>query len=319
MREKIVLAVIICFVCVNWMKPDLAHAQIRYAEEDENIVVVSNREEFYEAVSYQVQEQKDVVTYDTYENALGTEFQDIFDGYYFHHDVNNLLNSGSYWGRYIQDGEMKGQYGHFTGDHNYRVEVSLQYKYDKQELDEYLSFMKEQAARLKGESDFESVKAVHDYLIQKYDYDEHYENYLDYEGYLDGTMVCQGYCMAAFLLLAEMDIPVRIVTGAAKDYQADPDHAWNVVKVDGQWYNMDVTWDDKGGIRRPDYSFFLKCDADFYKHTREGRYDYDKDMAILSYRMPNKVGVESAIIVILVIVCCIVFWMKKRRETLDIM
>ena len=157
--------------------------------------------------------------------------------------------------------------GDFSGNHNRRIKVRLEYMYEKQDMDEYFRTMEEMANQLKRESDFESVKAVHDYLINNYDYDEQYKNYLDYEGYLNGTMVCQGYCMAAFLLLAEMDIPVRIVTGSSQDYQADANHAWNVVKVDGQWYNMDVTWDDKGGKKRPDYTFFLKSDTEFRKNV----------------------------------------------------
>lgn len=319
MKKSILFVMMVCLGCACWIKP--VQAQVRYAEEDENIVVVSNIEEFYEALSLQIREHKDIVSYDTYQGKLGTDFQKIFDEYYFSHNVENLPDSGSYLGRYIKDGEMWFRYGDFTGNHNLRIEVSIDYKYDKQELDEYFEHMKELAAQLKGESDFESVKAVHDYLIKNYDYDEQHQNYLDYEGYLGGTMVCQGYCMAAFLLLSEMDIPVRIVVGASEDYEADSDHAWNVVKVDGQWYNMDVTWDDKGGKTPPDYTFFLKSDSDFYKHTREGWYDYDKEMAIVSYPMPNHTGVEILIFVMVAAVIVMVFVHKrleKREENEEI-
>ncbi|MGN0153453.1 MAG: transglutaminase domain-containing protein [Lachnospiraceae bacterium] len=297
MKKTFFMAIVICFAFLNWSKTIPVQAQIHYAEEDETIVIVSNREEFFEAVCYQIREHKSVVTYDTYVNALGIDLQEAFNYFYYHHNANDLLNSGSYFGRYIKDGEVISQHGDFSGDHNFRIEVHLQYVYDKQEMDDYFQNMKELAAQLRGESDYESVKAVHDYLIRNYDYDDTCENYLDYEGYLNGTMVCQGYCMAAFLLLAEMDIPVRIVTGASQDYQADANHAWNVVKVDGKWYNMDVTWDDKGGNTRPDYTFFLKSDADFYKHTREGIYDYDKDMAIVSYSTPEKPDIKIGLIV----------------------
>lgn len=314
MKKKIIFGILTCLACVIWRGPILTQAQIHYADGEDNIVIVSNREEFYEAVSLQIREHKGTVTYDTYENALGQDLQEVFNEYYYHHSVENLLNSGSYLGRYIEDGEMVSQYGNFSGDRNCRIEVRIQYKYEKQELDKYFRIMQELAAGLKRESDFESVKAVHDYLIKNYNYDENYENYLDYEGYLDGTMVCQGYCMAAFLLLAEMDIPVRIVTGSAKDYEAAADHAWNVVKVDGEWYNMDVTWDDKGGRKGPDYTFFLKSDAAFYKHTREGKYDYDEDMAIVSYSMPEHTGVTFFVTVIGIILLFIMFAYKRYLE-----
>lgn len=309
----------VCLGCACWIKP--VQAQVRYAEEDENIVVVSNIEEFYEAISHQIKEHKAAVSYDTYQGSLGADYQRIIDEYYYFHNVENLPDSGSYLGNYLKHAEMEFCKGKFTGDHNLRIEVRLTYKYDKQEVNDYLQYMKELAAQLKKKSDYESVKAVHDYLIKNYDYDERYQNYLDYEGYLGGTMVCQGYCMAAFLLLAEMDIPVRIVVGASEDYEADSTHAWNVVKVDGQWYNMDVTWDDKGGKTPPDYTFFLKSDSDFYKHTREGWYDYDKEMAIVSYPMPSNTGVGILIFVIVAAVIVMVFVHKrleKREESEEI-
>lgn len=310
--KEILTAVFICFLLVN----EPAGGRV-YAVEGtpQETVAVSNKQEFYKALGSQIREHKSLVYYDTYENAVGTDIQKTFDDYYFHHDTENLLNSGSYLSWYVEDGYMESWHGKFSDDHNWQIRVKLVYKYDKEVLDEYWKQMKEVAATLKGESDYESVKAVHDYLINSYEYDEKYENHLDYEGYRDGTMVCQGYCMAAFLLLSEMDIPVRIVTGASQDYQSDANHAWNVVRVDGKWYNMDVTWDDKGGKRRPDYTFFLKSDADFYKHTRDGWYDYDKDMALASYVMPNKPGLVPLFILIMGIVIGAIFIVRRNKET----
>ena len=312
MIKKIILAIGICFICANWVKPGLVYAQSQSA--DENVVVVENKKELFDALGVQIKEHKEEVIYDTYDGILGKDLQKVFDEYYFYHNADDLLNSGSYLGRYVKGGEMETGCGDFSGNHNRRIKVRLEYMYEKQDMDEYFRTMEEMANQLKRESDFESVKAVHDYLINNYDYDEQYKNYLDYEGYLNGTMVCQGYCMAAFLLLAEMDIPVRIVTGSSQDYQADANHAWNVVKVDGQWYNMDVTCDEKGGKKRPDYTFFLKSDTEFYKHTREGWYDYDRDMAIVSYPMPNHSNVGVLLIVMVGIVIYILFLYIRRKN-----
>ena len=77
---------------------------------------------------------------------------------------------------------------------------------------------------------------------------------------------------------------------------------------------MDVTWDDQGGRRPPDYTFFLKSDADFYKHTREGWYDYDKDMAHVSYTMPNRPGLGALFVVIAVIVVGSVFMLRRHKQ-----
>ena len=114
-------------------------------------------------------------------------------------------------------------------------------------------------------------------------------NYTDYEGYKTGRMVCNGYSMATFLLLSNMGIPVRIVNGVGGNVPGPSNYSWNVVKVDGNWYNMDATWDDKGAKRWISYTYFLKSDADFPKHIREELYAYDGKIAKDSYIWPYQV------------------------------
>ena len=48
-------------------------------------------------------------------------------------------------------------------------------------------------------------------------------------------------------------------------------HAWNKVMLDGQWYNMDVCWDDGATII---LTFFLKSDSSFEnnRHSFTDRY-----------------------------------------------
>lgn len=49
------------------------------------------------------------------------------------------------------------------------------------------------------------------------------------------------------------------------------EHAWNVVKIDGKWYHLDVTFD--GGVDSPDYAYFnvpdTAKDDDSYPWNKE--------------------------------------------------
>lgn len=97
-------------------------------------------------------------------------------------------------------------------------------------------------------SDMEKELAIHDYIVLHTAYD--YDNYLNdtipndsYSAYgvlFNGTAVCQGYAMATQLLLELAGIETQIVSGTANG----GGHAWNKVKLDGEYYNLDVTWDD---------------------------------------------------------------------------
>ncbi len=104
-----------------------------------------------------------------------------------------------------------------------------------------------------GMTEYDKVKAIHDWLVNNVEYDSSgYEtgNIADTsytaEGVLDTRIgVCDGYARA-FLLLAERAglEANRVIGVAAGSSGTAENHAWNQVKVDGKWYNIDVTWDD---------------------------------------------------------------------------
>lgn len=111
-----------------------------------------------------------------------------------------------------------------------------------------------------GMSEYQKVKAIHDYLVNNTSFDEYAQNAKSARGpIMDGKAVCEGYAKAFQLLCVMSGMDCLFVTG-----DADGDHAWNKVKVDGAWYNVDVTWDDPiGGSLRHEY--FLISDSDLAK------------------------------------------------------
>lgn len=127
-----------------------------------------------------------------------------------------------------------------------------------------------------GMSDFDKAKAIHDYLVMNVDYD--YENYIKNtipaerytaEGALrDKYAVCAGYAKAFKLLCELAGLECDYISGkVSRGY-----HAWNQVKVDEKWYNVDVTWDDPASTNKAfddhkynRYSYFLISDEIMYK------------------------------------------------------
>ncbi|MDD6404413.1 MAG: transglutaminase domain-containing protein [Clostridiales bacterium] len=100
---------------------------------------------------------------------------------------------------------------------------------------------------ISGMTDEEIVLAYHEYLTSTvaYAYEAYLTNTLGEENEYDmygalvkHSAVCQGYAETMFYLLKQAGIPCSIVSSA------NINHAWNVVKIHGNWYHIDVTWDD---------------------------------------------------------------------------
>ena len=96
----------------------------------------------------------------------------------------------------------------------------------------------------KNMSDYEKEKAIHDYIVTHGEYGflkgEKKEDSYDAKGILlEGKGVCSSYSESMQLLLSLAGVESKIVLG-----EADIEHSWNLVKLDGKWYHVDVTWDD---------------------------------------------------------------------------
>lgn len=116
-----------------------------------------------------------------------------------------------------------------------------------------------------GMSNYEIAKALHDYLATHNEYDMRlYSGNLpalsrtSYGALVNRTSVCAGYALAYERLMDQVGIPCEYVTGMT----TRGSHAWNIIQIDGEWYHVDVTWDDptpnrEGYVR---YKYFLKSD-----------------------------------------------------------
>ncbi|EFM11953.1 transglutaminase domain protein [Paenibacillus curdlanolyticus YK9] len=91
-----------------------------------------------------------------------------------------------------------------------------------------------------GMSDHERVKAIHDWVVDLVAYDTSLQRYTAYEALSSGKAVCQGYALLMHRMLVKAGFEDRIAEGTVQS----GDHAWNVVKLGGNWYHLDATWDD---------------------------------------------------------------------------
>lgn len=142
--------------------------------------------------------------------------------------------------------------------------------------------------KLTNATDYQKVKAIHNYIIKRVSYDQTYSKYTAYDALIKKTAVCEGYTAVAYRMFTDAGIECRIITGIA-DGGA---HSWNIVKVDGKWYNIDLTWDDpitNTGEQILTYNYFLKNEKAFGGHIRDKQFSTEQflkayPIAVNSYK-----------------------------------
>lgn len=119
-------------------------------------------------------------------------------------------------------------------------------KEEQQELDAALQEVKSKIDT-SGMSDEEIVLAYHEYLTSTvaYAYEDYFNGtiaanhgYDMYGALVKHSCVCQGYAETMFYLLREAGLSCAIASSE------NINHAWNIVKIRGNWYHIDATWDD---------------------------------------------------------------------------
>lgn len=104
------------------------------------------------------------------------------------------------------------------------------------------------AALLKGSryakknmTDVEKAMVLHDYLIRKVNYSNagpESECLTEVGALLKNKANCQGYALAYKMLLKKVGIEAICLSSD------DMDHMWNLIRINGKWYHVDLVWDD---------------------------------------------------------------------------
>ncbi len=174
------------------------------------------------------------------------QIRNVFSAVYNDHPELFWLDT-AYSGKFSRSGEL--------------IEIQLQFnrtadniEVSKAEFEQNANEILSNAVGLS--TDYEKEKFVHNALISQITYQLSAPmNQSAYSGLVTDQTVCAGYARAFQYLMQRLGIPCYYVTGYAGE-----NHAWNIVKLDDGFYNVDLTWDDTPGA---EYDYFNRTDQDF--------------------------------------------------------
>ena len=161
-------------------------------------------------------------------------------------DKNLVLSTLADLNARVEGGEAISKLScYYSRDTGLAVAIGLEYctAQDVAAMQVKLDQLVDQANTL-CQTDLERVFYVHEWLVQNIAYDrEHLSDDVQDDhnlrgALLEGTAVCDGYAKTYALTLRKLGITGVLVTSK------DIGHAWNMVELDGNWYQVDCTWDD---------------------------------------------------------------------------
>lgn len=165
----------------------------------------------------------------------------------------------------------KGPKSYFNAEY---VMTADEYKLKKQTL---ISKADEILGNKTATDQFNLELLIHDYIIDRasYSYSGAEDESNAYGALIDNAAACEGYSKAAKLLLDLAGIESFLLSGMARNHQGNfESHMWNIVKINGDHYHLDVTWDDPVTLGKeeksdPIYTYFNVTDEEIRKTHKD--------------------------------------------------
>ena len=137
-------------------------------------------------------------------------------------------------------------------------------------------------------TDFQKELVLHDALVDLGEYDETVygpdtpqgrpDNTNPYGMLVEGYGICLGYATSFQLLMDLAGVECITVVGASSGSTSD--HAWNMVRLEGEWYCVDPTWNDPAvweAVPEPDWDWchhrYFNVTSDYMRWT-DHQWDY---------------------------------------------
>ena len=172
-----------------------------------------------------------IVVFDANHHISGSEFQMVFEAYINDYPQHFWVMDGySYQGYSSSFVTMVNPQYYFTAS-----EVALLQGTFDNAVNEVINGID------MSMSEFERELLVHDRIAKRTEYVLNADNaHNAYGAFVEGKAVCEGYARAFQYALYKVGILSATVTG-----DAGGSHAWNLVRIDGDYYYTDLTWDDQ--------------------------------------------------------------------------
>lgn len=98
------------------------------------------------------------------------------------------------------------------------------------------------------EDEWQTELEIHDYIVDNCRYELSEPKLVCSSVYgvlVNGYAACEGYSRTAKLLFDEVGIESAMVSGISESFDGtEGPHMWNAVKINGDFYYLDCTWDD---------------------------------------------------------------------------
>ncbi len=132
------------------------------------------------------------------------------------------------------------------------------------------------------QSDYDKVRVLHDYLKSNLEYDHVAANsqrpnerkiaeaHNIVGALLNHKCVCEGFAKAMKFLCDKIGLECWVISGKGSSPVARGDHAWNIVKINGYYHHVDVTWDNQyaDSAEMPNYGYLNLSDEEIARdHT----------------------------------------------------
>ncbi len=193
-------------------------------------------------------------------------------------DILYILYNGGYNVKSVENFNMQGQSRMIQKD---RVIVNLDINYIDDADDEV--YIQSEVDRILSEiitedmTDYQKVEAINHFVTNHINYDHSDpQNGQSVRVALEHTTgVCTAYARLTGRMLDQVGIENIGISGDGNGDGGWIGHAWNKVQIDGEWYNLDTTWNHPRtvGGKHSEYQYFLVSD-DFIQDTHV---PYNKD------------------------------------------